>query len=362
MSTNATSKLLRRITNRPGSRGEIDLDFFWTPSMRFPISLLLIIGLILACTLISADDGTNQEDTALAAEENIPDPEPNWNLATRTTGGTQLWTDFLHRGGYRLQQHAVTRHWRLLDSNDVRQAWGTREQCEVVLNTRSPKIDAPVPPKHVIVMLHGLMRTRVCMKPLEAKLADEGFSDTIRFSYASTRSSMGDHAVALRQTLEDFPENTAFSFVGHSMGNIVVRHMIGDLQRDGDPKKLLPRFKSMVMLGPPNQGAAISRRLAPTGLFGLVTGKGGLELGPQWESFAEKLATPSFPFAIIAGDVSESLIQNPLVDRTGDFVVSVEEADLEGRQWLKTVPVLHSFLMNDLVTISMTIDFIKEHQ
>ncbi len=100
------------------------------------------------------------------------------------------------------------------------------------------------------------------------------------------------------------PPETQFSFVGHSMGNIVVRHLISDLQRDGDPHGVLDRCRSMVMLGPPNQGAAIARRLAPTGLYGILTGKGGLELGPDWEDFVQNLATPSFPFAIIAGDVS----------------------------------------------------------
>ena len=117
----------------------------------------------------------------------------------------------------------------------------------------------------------------------------------------------------------------------------------------------------MVMLGPPNQGAAIARKLAPTGLYGLVTGKGGLELGPQWESFVEKLATPTFPFAIIAGDVSESRVQNPFVEGSSDFVVSLEEADLQGRVWLKTIPVLHSFLMTNEQGIDLTVDFLKSH-
>jgi len=321
---------------------------------------------------LCADDGPQTiqkaaEKSPMPKNESVPDgqeksaTDPNWNLPLRTVGGTQLWTDHLHRSGYRLQRNALTGHWRLLDSSDVRRAWGTRQQCVDLLDQKEPKPESDGNPQHQIVLLHGLMRTRTSMKTLETKLAEEGHSDTIRFSYASTRSSIGDHAEALRETLEDFPTDTTFSFVGHSMGNIVVRHLVGDLQRDGDPKKILSRCKSMVMLGPPNQGAAISRWLAPTGLYGWITGKGGLELGPEWDSFVQKLATPPFPFAIIAGDVSQSLIQNPLVGRSGDLVVSLEETDLEGRQWLKTVPVLHSFLMDDLVTMSMTIEFIESH-
>ncbi len=331
------------------------------------LGICLIQGLSTSA-ILDADESqqvvqATDEESAVSDDQPQDDPavEPNWNLPLKTIGRTQLWTDYIYRGGYRLQQHALTHHWRLLDADDVRRAWGTREQCVKVLDQRQPKLESDGNPRHAVVMLHGLMRTRGSMKPLEAKLKESGYPDTFRFSYASTRSSIGDHAAALREVLDDYPSDTKFSFIGHSMGNIVVRHLVSDLQRDGDPTQLLPRCKSMVMLGPPNHGSTISQRLAPTGLYGLVTGKGGMELGPEWESFVEKLATPPFPFAIIAGDVSNTLIQNPLVDGSSDFVVSVKEADLAGRQWLKTVPVVHSFLMSDPVVISMAIEFINEH-
>ena len=143
------------------------------------------------------------------------------------------------------------------------------------------------------------------------------------------------------------------------MGNIVVRHMIADLKKD-DPEKILPRCKSMVMLGPPNQGAMIARRLAPTGIFGWVTGAGGLSWVPIGSNL-KRNSLPSFPFAIVAGDVSSKPIQNPLTEGSGDFVVSVDEAKLEGSKWLRTVPVLHSFLMDDKAVQKMTSDFFKEH-
>jgi hypothetical protein len=323
--------------------------------------LAVVIGLaIMATNVTIADPPLDQ--TAVNSNDEDPKPTRNWNLPWKTLGGAQLWTDHLNRGGDRLQQNVLTGHWRVLDDNNIRRGWGTRAQCESILNERHPQSELDAETDHVVVLLHGLMRTSKCMQPLEQKLAEEGFPNSIRFSYASTRSSIGDQAAALRETLEDYPAGTTFSFVSHSMGNIVVRHLIGQLQRDGDPKGILPRCKAMVMLGPPNQGAAISRRLAATGVYELVTGKGGMELGPEWQSFVENLATPPFPFAIIAGDVSHELIHNPLVDGASDFVVSVEEADLAGRQWLKTVPVLHTFLVNDLVTMSMTVDFLREHQ
>jgi pimeloyl-ACP methyl ester carboxylesterase len=160
--------------------------------------------------------------------------------------------------------------------------------------------------------------------------------------------------------MEGMPGEPQFSFVSHSMGGIVVRHLVGDLQRD-DPRDLLKRCRSLVMLGPPNQGASIARRLARTGVFGLLTGKAALELGPRWDEFQQRLATPPFPFAIVAGDLSHNPIRNPLVDGDSDLIVSVDEARLEGAEWFKVVPVMHSLLMNDETVQNLTAEFIAQH-
>lgn len=331
--------------------------------MRF----LMISALLATATFQShqlagqtgGQDADDPQDRDVAAGEEGP-VSLRFNLPIKTAGGTQLWTDYISRNGYRIQKNSLTGHCRLVDENDVRRAWGSRQQCDKALAALAPAPEAPEKPRHVVVLLHGLMRTHHSMKPMEDKLKDCGFDDACRFSYASTRSSIKDHAVALRSVLEDYPANTQFSFVGHSMGNIVVRHLIGDLNRDGDPHKILPRCQSMVMLGPPNQGAAIARRLAPTGVYKWITGKGGMELGAEWKSFVKKLETPEFPFAIIAGDLSSGA-KNPLVDGPSDFVVSVEEARLDGAEEFHTIDAIHSFLMNDEMALDLTTDFIKDH-
>lgn len=288
----------------------------------------------------------------------MPDA-PNFNLPLKTLDFTQIWTDYRWRDGFRVQQNALTKHWRLIDPANYRRAWGTKEQCLDALNEKCPQ-DANREPRHHVVMLHGLMRTCGSMKPLETELAEIDIDHSIRFSYASTRGSVGQHAAALRELLEDLPEADTFSFVGHSMGNIVVRHTIGDLQTSGDPKQILPRCQTMVMLGPPNQGAMIAERLAPTKVFGWVTGQGGMELGALWEELEPKLSTPPFPFYIIAGDVTTP-IANPLVGGDGDFVVSIEEAQLDGAAGFYTVPVLHSFLMDNDDAMTKTIELLKQH-
>jgi pimeloyl-ACP methyl ester carboxylesterase len=265
-----------------------------------------------------------------------------WNVPLKTAGGTQLWTDHVWRNGYRIQRNALTSHWRLIDPKDVRRAWGSREHCLKTLDELSP-ITPETGPKHYVILLHGLMRTSHSMSLLAESLQATGDYEAVSLTYASSRESIASHAAAVREVIEALPADASFSFVGHSMGNIVTRCLIGDLQRDGDPKRILPRCRSMVMLGPPNQGASIARCLAPTKVFGWVTGPGGMELGANWNTISDRLATPPFPFMIIAGETKVAGVDNPLVEGKGDFVVSLDEARLDSAERIETVPVLHSF-------------------
>ncbi|MDA9777321.1 alpha/beta hydrolase [Rubripirellula sp.] len=328
---------------------------------QYKKSILFMLTVLSAMQLMADDTQQTRNANKVASAKNDPGPSKSpFNLAWKTTGGMQFWTDHLFRDGYRIQQNAITGHWRLLNSDNVRLGWGSRETCESVLDRKSPIKGEATHSQSTVILLHGLMRTRSSMSSLEKVLVENDFPNVIRFSYASTRKSILDHAKALQEVIENLPPKDEFRFVGHSMGNIVVRNMISNLEKS-DPKNVLARCKSMVMLGPPNQGAMIAKRLAPTGVFGWVTGAGGLELGPDWEKLEKNLATPSFPFAIVAGDISAQPIQNPLTDGSGDFVVSVEEAKLDGAKWLKTVPVLHSFLMDDPAVQNLTIEFLTTY-
>ncbi len=313
------------------------------------IRWLLLVAVFLIC-----GHARSQETKSNVSPINVPLP---------TLGGAQFWTDYRNRDGFRLQQHAVTGHWRLLDEKNVRQAWGTRPHCLSKLNEVRPHTPAngQSAAKHVIVLVHGLMRSSMSMKSMENALRKEGFQDTIRYSYSSSRRSIDDHATALQELLEDWPTSTRISFVGHSMGNIVVRRLLGELEAK-DPQQILNRCNAMVMLGPPNQGAAISRRLAPTGLYGIVTGKGGLQLGPRWQEFEQKLATPNFPFAIVAGDVTGNRIQNPLIEAGNDYLVTIDETKLDGATEFVTKPVIHAFLMKDASIHKFAAEFLREHQ
>lgn len=345
-------------------------------------TLCMVLAFTLQSGLVGQDPQTINTSTPTSTTPNPTDGEDvdestiGWNLKLPTLGGKQFWTDHRWWYGWRVQYNSTMNHWRILDPNDVRHAWGggqamMDEFAKIVAN-----IDAtqhPTPPDEVIVLLHGLMRTTSSMRDItkeveranqmSATLAADGKPPNrvaFGFSYSSTRTSLDAHAAAFREVIENLPGSPRISVVGHSMGNIVFRHAIADWQRKGDPKGVLPRLQRAVMLGPPNQGSAFAKSLSRLGLFETITGRSGLQLGQVWDEIQKELGTPPCPFVIVAGDISSLPIQNPLLDgRPSDGVVTIDEASLDGAEDLVTVPLLHSFLMNDPKVVRATVDYLS---
>ena len=307
------------------------------------------------------------EDDSIEVKNNAK----QWNLSLATLGGKQFWTDYRWWNGWRVQFNSTLNHWRLLDPNSVRKAWGGQQAMFEELERIKASNPASSQPTEVVLLLHGLMRSASSMDPIgkelrrididreEASGKIQNQRTVIPFSYASTRDSIAQHSAALRELVENLPGQPRISIVGHSMGNIVFRHAIGEWQRNGDPAGVLPRLNRVVMLGPPNQGSAFAAKLSRLGLFAIITGNSGMQLGPSWETLREGLGTPPCPFAIVAGDISKSRIQNPLLSGPSDGVVTVDEAALDGMTEFASVPVLHSFLMSEPSVVRATVAFLS---
>ena len=316
-------------------------------------------------------NGQETKPPSVLAESRWSVPMPN--VQTPTAGGRQLWSDYRVRpdwaagpsAAYRVQFNRMTGHWRLIDPSDKRLAWGTKVDCTEALDRVRPWRDDDATDRSVTVCLHGLMRSRHCMNKIAGSIRSAG-GYPIAVGYASTRATVPDHAESLDEVISDWPEAWRLRFVGHSMGNIVTRCWVGD--RRADDAGILGRCESMVMLGPPNQGSSIAKKLRRTGVFGWVAGSGGLnmaapddgEVDRTFESIADRLATPPFPFAIIAGDLSHWIAGNPLLDGPNDLVVTVEETKLAGATRFETVPVAHALMMRDDDTIKMTLEMLDQ--
>ena len=276
----------------------------------------------------------------------------------KTLGGKQFWTDIRNCGGWRIQENAVTGHFRLIDPDNYRFCWGSALDCHTFLDSKIESGKAVYPAGRVVVVLHGLIRATASMQRLGRFLGENSTLTPVDFEYASTRRAIADHAQALKRVMDGLgPEITEINFVGHSMGNIVVRRYLHDLRVAGIQEH---RFKRMVMIGPPNQGSKMARLLSRRLLFKWIAGVSGIELGEGWNKIEPSLATPDFEFGIIAGGQTHpNRFSNFLLPGQDDFTVSVEETKLVGATDFLVRPLLHATMMRHPETLNATLNFLE---
>ena len=301
----------------------------------------------------------------LSAEE----PEGPVRVPMPTMGGKQFWADQLLFHQWRIQRNVLDGHYRLLDENNMRYAWGTYDECLATLERIKRQENLPRMSGKAVIVLHGLVRTRSSMELLCQFLREQGGYQVFNVSYPSTRVDIAEHARSLRNIVQNLDGVDEINFVGHSMGNIVIRHYLGDLARQetwkqtpnaqAADRRAIARFHRFVMLGPPNQGARLAEALSDSLIFQQIMGDSGLELGRDWPELEKHLATPSFEFGIIAGGKGGDKGFSPILEGDNDGTISVETTKLPGAHDFVVVPVLHTLLMDNKAVQKLTLRFLK---
>ena len=269
----------------------------------------------------------------------------------------QFWTDELVFRDWRIQRHVVTDHYRLLDDRDLRRAWGTFEQCQQRWEELRRERQMEPLGTTVVVVLHGLGRTRSSMENLCSYLRRHSDFEVLAMGYASTREGISDHAAALAKVIQHLEGVQRIHLVAHSMGNIVIRRYLARSAADGHVDARLGRI---VMLAPPNNGARIASRLRENKLFQLVMGASGTELGQSPEEFERELAIPSCQFGIIAGGTGDDGGYSPLLDGDDDLLVTVAETRLPGASDFVLVHGLHTLLLEQSTVHEYTLRFLQQ--
>jgi pimeloyl-ACP methyl ester carboxylesterase len=296
-----------------------------------------------------------------AADQQRPPPIPtlsdiaaplNWEIPT--FGGKQVWTDEFVHLEWRIQRNVLTGHHRLLDDQNVRRAWGDFDQCRAVFAALKQELNLPALQPRVVIVLHGLIRSRESMSGLCRYLTEHSDFSVLNVSYASSREELADHAAALARIVDRLEGVDEVNFVGHSLGNLVIRHYLGDRVDAGGR-----RAGRVVMIGPPNHGAELARRFKDNPLFQIVFGDTGRQLAEQWSRIAPRLAIPRGEFGIIAGGTADNAGFSPLISGDDDFVVAVSETQLPGAADFIVVPVLHATIMNNPQVQEQTLRFLR---
>jgi pimeloyl-ACP methyl ester carboxylesterase len=251
----------------------------------------------------------------------------------------------------------VDDHYRLLDPHDCRRASGTYDVCREALEKIKRQQQLPRMSGKAVVVLHGLIRSRASMDSLCQFLQDNGGYKVFNVEYPSTQEDIAAHARSLRRVIESLDGIDEINFVAHSMGNIVVRHYLGDLARQelwkesagvaAADRRTTARFHRFVMLAPPNQGERMAEVFSDNRLFQEIFGASGLELGRDWSDLEKRLATPNFEFGIIGGGKGNSKGYNPLLPGDNDGTITVESTKLVGASDFTVLPLLHTFIMDN---------------
>lgn len=251
--------------------------------------------------------------------------------------GTQLWADIRWREGWRVQRRWNQNSARLLDPAGRAVVHGPTSRCELALDRCAP---AARPASHLVVLLHGLGRTRRSLARLDRALFEAGFV-TARLDYPSTRCTIDEHARVVGELLERVPTPKRLSFVGHSLGALVTRRVFAA------KRPWRAAAARVVMLAPPNQGASLATSLSRHALPRRILGPSFLQIAAGQTA---SLPVPDVPIAIFAGDA---------LGTWGDGVVKVAETRLDAMVEHHVVPAIHTLIMNHPDVVPGVVSFLR---
>lgn len=275
----------------------------------------------------------------------------NLNLPAKTLGGREFWGDVTHFHGWRIQYNVILKHYRLIDGDDVRHAWGTREQCQAKLDEIKREKKLPKMSGEGVLLVHGITRSSKSMAGYRPPLEKAGYQ-VFPFDYPSTRVDLDTAADYLHQVIESLDGIERLHIVAHSMGGLVTRTYRAK-HRD-------ERLLRVVLVGSPQNGAELAdlARGNANGVFKTIFGPAGQQLVTDQEGFVKKLPTPDIEFAVIAGGHPPNGF-NPLIDGDDDGIVSVASTRLGGATDFLYVESLHLALNRNDTAHTAAVHFLK---
>ena len=196
--------------------------------------------------------------------------------------------------------------------------------------------------QEIIVLIHGLMRTYMSMRPLKSYLESQGYQ-VYYYSYPSAKYTIQQHAVYLNQFVAKLLEENSgvkIHFITHSLGGIIIREALFKLSHTQ-----LKNIGSLIMLAPPNQGsvlAKISIKIFPIITFFI---RPLAELSSDEASYVHHVPVPDIKIGIIAGRF--------------DAKVPPSAAYLEGQTAPVVINSTHTFIMNHAKTKQLIMSFLK---
>jgi len=204
----------------------------------------------------------------------------------------------------------------------------------------------------MVILLHGLGRTRGSMARLQSHIAAAGW-DTRNVGYRSRRGGVQEAAEEVSAKLGDLRTDQPLIAVTHSMGGIVLRALASRF-----------RWQGCVMLAPPNHASSFAGWSAGVPPIRWMMGPACGELGrePLWPA-------PPQPCGIVVGTAGATLDNPPSWlasmrgvferDEVHDGTVSLREAVHSAATDVAMVDASHTRIMDHPQTVELVLKFLK---
>jgi len=212
----------------------------------------------------------------------------------------------------------------------------------------------------LVVLIHGLMRTRWSMKRLERFFIKNGYH-TLNISYASLISPIPDIALTvlpklINKKIVKNNEIKKIHFVTHSLGGIIVRYYFSHLSEVHTACK----NGKIIMIAPPNQGSELAQKWRSQFWFKYSQGPAGQALGTDAHAIIHQLKPLKNDTGIIAGNRSNNPVTSYFLPSINDGIVTVASTKLPEMKDHITLPYSHTFICDKKKVRDQILYFLKE--